>query len=120
MGDLNAQAVKSNMRQCRPVILSLLFCFLLLSLFFLSLLSLLSLSSASSWAAIPNAPSNHTATAAPSVRISLASADDCTAETGFVIERKVGATGLCSQIAAVGANVATYSTAGLAWRSHDE
>src|SRR3990172_7899119 len=104
MGDLNTQAVKSKKQQCRPAIFSLPCWFSLFSLFFLSL------SSTSSWAAIPNAPSNHTVTAVSSVRSNLAGADDCTAETGFVIEGKVGATGLCSQIAAVGANVASYST----------
>lgn len=114
MGDLNTQAVKSKKQQCRPVIPSLPFCFLFLNLFFLFL------STTSSWAAIPNAPSKHTVTAASSVRINLASADDCTTETGFVIERKIGATGPCSQIAAAGTNGDTYSATGLTWRSHDE
>ncbi len=114
MGALNTQAVKSKKQQCRPAIFSLAFWFSLFSFFFLSL------SSTSSRAAIPNAPSNLTATAASSVRINLAGADNCTAETGFVIERKVSATGLCSQIAVVRANVVTYSTTRLTWRSHDE
>ena len=114
MGDFNTQAVKSKKRQCRRVILSLPCWFSLFGLFFLFL------STTISWAAVPNAPSNLTTTAVSSVRINLASADDCTTETDFVIERKVGATDLCSQIAAAGANVATYSTTGLAWRSHDE
>ena len=114
MGDINTQAAKLKKQQCRPVILSLPFCFSLLSLFFLFL------STTISWTPIPSTPSNLTAKAASSVRINLAGADDCTAETGFVIERKVSAMGLCSQIAAVGTHVATYSTIGLAWRSHDE
>jgi titin len=59
------------------------------------------------------APGNLTATAASSARINLAWLDNSNNETGFKIERKLGAAGTYAQIATVGANVTSYSNTGL-------
>ncbi|MGA8849622.1 MAG: fibronectin type III domain-containing protein [Dehalococcoidia bacterium] len=56
----------------------------------------------------PNAPSNLVATPISSSRIDLTWQDNSSDETGFAIERKTGS-GFYSQIATVGANVASYS-----------
>ena len=63
--------------------------------------------------AIPAAPSDLTATAASSSQIDLAWTDNATNETGFKIERKIGAGGTYSQIATVAAGVVAYSDTGL-------
>lgn len=63
----------------------------------------------------PSAPSDLSAAAISSTRIDLAWTDNSTNETGFRIERKTGAGGTYSGIAAVGSNITTYSnTTGLA------
>jgi transcriptional regulator CtsR len=56
----------------------------------------------------PNAPSNLVATPISSSQINLTWQDNSSDETGFKIERKTGS-GSYSQIATVGANVASYS-----------
>ena len=58
---------------------------------------------------IPNTPSNLVATAISSGRIDLSWQDNSPNETGFKIERKTAAEGSYSQIAAVGADITTYS-----------
>lgn len=60
-----------------------------------------------------NAPSALTATAVSSSQINLVWADNSTDETGFLIERDQRNDGVFVQIAAVGANIRTYSNAGL-------
>jgi hypothetical protein len=62
---------------------------------------------------IPAAPSNLIATTASTFQINLSWNDDATTESGFSIERKLGATGAWSEIATVGANVTTYQNSGL-------
>jgi hypothetical protein len=62
----------------------------------------------------PIPPSNPAAVAVSSSQINLSWTDNSTNETGFKIERKIGAGGSYSQIATVGANVSTYSHTGLA------
>jgi subtilisin family serine protease len=61
----------------------------------------------------PPAPSNLAAAATSSSQINLSWTDNSYNETGFKIERKIGATGTYSQVATVGANVTTYSDTGL-------
>jgi len=61
----------------------------------------------------PAAPSNLTATAVSASQINLAWIDNSDNETGFKIERKTGADGTWSEIAATSANVTTYSNTGL-------
>lgn len=61
----------------------------------------------------PAAPSALTTTAVSSTQINLAWTDNATDETGFKIERKIGATGAWTQIATVGPNVTSYSNTGL-------
>ncbi len=61
----------------------------------------------------PAAPSGLTASAVSSSQINLSWTDNASDETGFKIERKLGAGGTWSQIAAVGANVTTYNNTGL-------
>lgn len=63
--------------------------------------------------AVPTAPSSLTATAAISSRINLAWTDNSSTETGFRIERKVGA-GAWSTVTTTAANVVSYSNTGLA------
>jgi titin len=58
-------------------------------------------------------PTGLNAAAASSTQINLSWSDTNTAETGFKIERKTGATGAYAQIATTGANVTTYSNTGL-------
>ncbi len=60
----------------------------------------------------PAAPASLTATAASSSQINL-SWPDVANETGFKIERKLGAGGTYAQIAATGANVTSYNNTGL-------
>lgn len=60
-----------------------------------------------------NAPSGLTATAIAATQISLTWTDNSGDETGFKIERKIGAAGAYSQIATVGSNVTTYTSTGL-------
>jgi len=62
----------------------------------------------------PAAPSSLTATTVSSSQIDLMWQDNSTDEDGFKIERKIGAGGTYSQIAAVAANVMIYSSTGLA------
>ncbi len=59
------------------------------------------------------APGNLTATAINSGKIDLAWMDNSNNETGFKIERKLGAAGTYAQIATAGANVTSYSNTGL-------
>ncbi len=61
----------------------------------------------------PAAPATLSATAISSSQINLSWADVST-ETGFKIERKIGAGGTYAQIGTVGANVTTYSDSALA------
>jgi hypothetical protein len=61
---------------------------------------------------VPAAPSYLNAAAAGSTQINLAWTDNANDETGFKIERKTG-TGSYGQVAEVGANVTSYSDAGL-------
>jgi hypothetical protein len=63
---------------------------------------------------LPAAPSSLSATAASSIRIDLSWTDNSNGETGYKIERKIGATGTYSQVGTVGANVISYSNTGLA------
>ena len=63
--------------------------------------------------ASPAAPSGLTAMASSSAQINLSWADNSTNEDGFKIERCAGASCSFSQIAAVGANVTTYSNTNL-------
>jgi len=62
---------------------------------------------------LPNAPSNLVAIAVSSGQIDLSWQDNSPNETGFKIERKTGAEGSYRQIAAVGADITTYSDVGL-------
>ena len=62
---------------------------------------------------LPAAPSGLSATAASSSRIDLSWTDNSGGETGYKIERKIGATGTYSQVGTVGANVTSYSNTGL-------
>jgi RHS repeat-associated protein len=59
-------------------------------------------------------PSGLTAAAAAGAQVNLSWADTSGNETGFKIERKTGLGGTYSQIATVGANITSYSEAGLA------
>ncbi|MGH7597289.1 MAG: fibronectin type III domain-containing protein, partial [bacterium] len=61
----------------------------------------------------PPAPSGLTATTVSNSRIDLAWTDNATTETGFKIERKIGAGGTYTQIDTVGANVTSYASTGL-------
>jgi titin len=61
----------------------------------------------------PAAPGNLTATVISNKQIDLAWADNSGNETGFKIERKTGNAGAYAQIATVGANVTSFSSAGL-------
>ncbi len=65
------------------------------------------------FAASPSAPSGLTATAISATQINLSWTDNSNNETGFKIERKEGVSGIYSQIAIVGTNVATYPDKGL-------
>jgi hypothetical protein len=62
---------------------------------------------------LPAAPSNLTATAISTNQIKLTWADNAGNESGFKIERKNGTAGTYNQIATVGANVMSYTSAGL-------
>jgi len=62
----------------------------------------------------PAAPDSLQATAMSHTRIDLAWADRSLNESGFKVERKIGAAGLYVQIATVAANVKTFSDGGLA------
>jgi PA14 domain-containing protein/Big-like domain-containing protein/carbohydrate binding protein with CBM6 domain/fibronectin type III domain protein/strictosidine synthase-like protein len=62
---------------------------------------------------VPAAPTNLTATAASSSQINLAWSDTANNETGFRIERKLGAGGTYAEIATPAANVTSYSDTGL-------
>ena len=59
-------------------------------------------------AIVPNAPSDLTATVVSSTQITLTWTDNSSNETGFHIEKKIGALGSFARIATVGANVVTY------------
>jgi len=61
----------------------------------------------------PSTPSNLTAVSVSSAQINLAWSDTANNETGFLIERKLGAGGAWSQIGNTGANTTTYSNSGL-------
>ncbi len=63
----------------------------------------------------PNAPTGLSATAISSSQINLSWTDNSNNETGFKIERKIGANGTYTQIATIGANINTYSDTGLTW-----
>ena len=62
---------------------------------------------------VPAAPSDLMATAVSSSQINLAWTDNSSDETGFKIERKLGAGGTYSQIATVGAGVTSYNDTSL-------
>lgn len=61
----------------------------------------------------PTVPSGLNAAAVSSNQIDLSWIDSSNNESGFKIERKIGAGGIYSQIADVGANIGTYSDMGL-------
>jgi hypothetical protein len=61
---------------------------------------------------VPGAPTGLVATAASSSAINVTWTDQSTNETGFKIERALGA-GAFSQVATVGANVTSYANTGL-------
>ncbi|MBI5099602.1 MAG: right-handed parallel beta-helix repeat-containing protein [Nitrospirae bacterium] len=61
----------------------------------------------------PQSPSDLTATVISSSQVNLSWTDNSYNESGFKIERKTGSNGIYNQIAAVGANVATYSDTAL-------
>ncbi len=63
--------------------------------------------------ATPTPPTTLTATAVSSTQIDLTWADKSTDETGFKVERASSATGTFVEIAAVGANVTSYSNTSL-------
>ena len=65
-----------------------------------------------SWAA-PNSPSDLTVMAVSSSQIDLSWTDNSTDESGFSIERKIGASGTYAVIGSVGSNVSTYSSKNL-------
>ncbi|MGH7600708.1 MAG: fibronectin type III domain-containing protein, partial [bacterium] len=69
--------------------------------------------SATTLAGAPTAPSSLTATAASNTRINLAWTDNSNNEDGFKIEIKAGPSGTYTEIAAVEANVTSYSSTGL-------
>lgn len=62
---------------------------------------------------IPTAPSGLTAIPISASQINLTWTDNSTNETGFRIERKIGATGTYSQIATVWADITSYSDTNL-------
>jgi transcriptional regulator CtsR len=62
---------------------------------------------------IPTAPSGLAATKASTSQINLSWTDNSNNETGFKIERKLGAGGTYAQITTVGANVVSYSDTAL-------
>ena len=62
---------------------------------------------------VPTAPSNLSATTATASQINLSWQDTSTNESGFLVERKTGASGSYSQIAQLGANVLSYQDTGL-------
>jgi hypothetical protein len=62
---------------------------------------------------LPAAPSGLSAATASSSRIDLSWTDNSGGETGYKIERKIGAGGTYSQVGTVGANVTSYSNTGL-------
>jgi hypothetical protein len=66
---------------------------------------------------LPAAPSGLRATASSATQITLAWVDNSTNETGFLVDRKTGASGTWSQIASLGTNVRTFSNTGLAART---
>jgi len=61
----------------------------------------------------PTAPNNLTVAAVSQSQINLAWADNANNESGFKIERKIGAAGVYTQIATIGANLTSYSNTGL-------
>ncbi|MBU2584330.1 MAG: fibronectin type III domain-containing protein, partial [Bacteroidetes bacterium] len=63
--------------------------------------------------ASPSAPTNLAATPLSVSEINLSWTDNSTIETGFKIERKLGAVGVYAEIAVVGANVTNYTDVGL-------
>src|SRR6266487_422602 len=58
---------------------------------------------------LPLAPSGLTASVVSSSKITLAWTDNSNNETGFIIQRKKGATGTYTEIGTRGANITTYS-----------
>ncbi len=62
----------------------------------------------------PAAPANLTATVENNRQINLKWTDNATNETGFIIERKTGASGVYAKIDTVNANVATFANIDLA------
>ena len=61
----------------------------------------------------PIAPSNLAVTAASGTQLNLSWTDNSNNETGFSIERKIGASGTYAVVGTVGPNVTTYSDGGL-------
>jgi Zn-dependent metalloprotease len=63
----------------------------------------------------PTAPSGLTATVASTTQVNLSWTDNSHSpdETGFMVERRIGAIGVYSEIATVAADVATFSNTGL-------
>jgi len=70
--------------------------------------------SATTSTAPPATPSSLAATAVSSGQINLTWIDNANNESGFKLERKLGAGGTYAEIASVGANLASYSNTGLA------
>lgn len=63
---------------------------------------------------IPSAPSSASATASSTTQVTVSWTDNSSNETGFKVERKIGASGTWSEIATVAANVTSYADTGLA------
>jgi hypothetical protein len=64
-------------------------------------------------ATLPNSPSSLTATGVSASQINLIWVDNSNNEDGFKVERRIGVSGNYAQIAALGANVASFSDTGL-------
>ncbi|MGH7598227.1 MAG: fibronectin type III domain-containing protein [bacterium] len=64
-------------------------------------------------ASLPVAPSNLTASAAGSSQIDLAWTDNASSESGFKIERKIGAAGTYAEVAIAAANATSFADTGL-------
>ena len=61
----------------------------------------------------PNSPTNLVATVVSKSQIDLAWTDNSSDETGFKVERKLGATGTYAEITSLGVNVVAFSNTGL-------
>ncbi len=62
---------------------------------------------------LPSAPTNLTGAAGSATQVNLSWADTSSNETGFRVERKLGASGVWGQIGTTAANTSSYSNTGL-------